>query len=448
MTAISNEQLGALYPAHIRTVRERTDQALAEAGFDALVIAAGDLRIQFLDDAPYPFKVNPHFKWWVPIVDNPNCFVIYQPGNKPSLVYYQPVDYWYKPAGTPQGFWVDQFDIKVIGDAEHAKQHFPTGRVAVIAEHDGFTNGSNGGAVMNPEPLMHRLHYERSWKTDYEIECIRQANIRGARGHREAEKAFRAGESEYEIHLAYLRASDQTEEEIPYSNIIALNENASVLHYTQHERERIDVTRRHSFLIDAGAAVNGYASDITRTYSRENDEFAQLIGAMDDMQLGLVTQIAPDVNYPDIHMSAHRGVAEIVVRFDFVRGLDADAVVEKRISSTFLPHGVGHFLGLQVHDVAGFAANAHGATLAKPEGHPYLRLTRKVQPRMVFTIEPGLYFIEPLLSELQKSENAKYVNWQKVDAFRKFGGIRIEDDVVVTENGRANLTRTAFAEVS
>jgi len=332
----------------------------------------------------------------------------------------------------------------VIGDAEHAKQHFPTGRVAVIAEHDGFIEGGTG----NPEPLMHRLHYERSWKTDYEIECIRQANVRGARGHVAAEKAFRAGESEYEIHLAYLRASDQTEEEIPYSNIIALNENASVLHYTQHERQRIDLTRRHSFLIDAGAAVNGYASDITRTYSREDDEFARLIAAMDDMQQALVADVAPEVNYPDIHMSAHRGVADIVVRFDFVRGLNADGVVEKRISSAFLPHGVGHFLGLQVHDVAGFAANAHGATLAKPEGHPYLRLTRKVQPRMVFTIEPGLYFIEPLLSELQKGENAKYINWEKVDAFRKFGGIRIEDDVVVTESGRDNLTRSAFDEVS
>jgi Xaa-Pro dipeptidase len=443
MTAINSEKLGALYPAHLRTVRERTDQALAEAGFDAIVIAAGDLRMQFLDDNAYPFKVNPHFKWWVPIVTNPNCFVIYEPGKKPSLVYYQPVDYWYKPAGTPQGFWVDQFDIKVIGDAGDAKQHFPAGRVAVIAEDDGIVQGS----VRNPEPLMLRLHYERSWKTDYEIECMRQANVRGARGHRAAEKAFRAGESEYEIHLAYLRASDQTEEEIPYSNIIAINENASVLHYTLHERERIDVTRRHSFLIDAGAAVNGYASDITRTYSRENDEFAQLIAAMDDMQQGLVAEVAPNVNYPDVHMSAHRGVAEIVVRFDFVRGLDAAGVVEKRISSTFLPHGVGHFLGLQVHDVAGFAANAHGATLAKPEGHPYLRLTRRVEPRMCFTIEPGLYFIEPLLSELQKSENAKYVNWQKVDAFRKFGGIRIEDDVVVTESGRENLTRAAFAEV-
>lgn len=444
MTAIQSAKLAALYPEHLRTVRERTDRALSECGFDALVIGAGTPRMAFLDDNAYPFRVNPHFKWWVPLIDNPHCYVIYKPGEKPALVYYQPVDYWYKPAGAPSGFWVDEFDVRVIPEAEHAKPHFPRGRVAVIAEEDGFVEG----CTLNPEALLHQLHFERSWKTDYELECLRQANVRGARGHRAAERAFRHGESEYEIHLAYLRASDQTEEELPYNNIIAINENASVLHYTLHERERIDVTRRHSFLIDAGASVNGYASDITRTYSREsNDEFAALIGAMDSMRQGLVGQVSPGVHYPDLHMKAHAGVAEILARFEFVRGLDAGAIVEKRISSTFLPHGVGHFLGLQVHDVAGFAANAHGATLAKPEGHPYLRLTRTIDPRMVFTIEPGLYFIESLLAELHKSENARYVNWEKVDLFRRFGGIRIEDDVAVTGDGHENLTRDAFKAV-
>ena len=131
-----------------------------------------------------------------------------------------------------------------------------------------------------------------------------------------------------------------------------------------------------------------------------------------------------------------------------VEGVDADGIVKKRISSTFLPHGVGHYIGLQVHDVGGFMADPAGNTIEKPEGHPYLRLTREVEPSMVFTVEPGLYFIEPLLSDLKKSENAKYVNWPKVDAFRKFGGIRIEDDVVVTQSGHENLTRDAFAQLS
>src|SRR5205085_10924943 len=127
--------------------------------------------------------------------------------------------------------------------------------------------------------------------------------------------------------------------------------------------------------------------------------------------------------------------------------LDADAIVEKGISSAVFPHGVGHFPGLQLHDVAGFMADPSGKTIPKPEGHPYLRLTRKVEPRFVFTVEPGLYFIDPLLAELRKSDNAKYVDWPRVDSFRKYGGIRIEDNVVVTEGGHENLTRKAFAAV-
>jgi Xaa-Pro dipeptidase len=91
-------------------------------------------------------------------------------------------------------------------------------------------------------------------------------------------------------------------------------------------------------------------------------------------------------------------------------------------------------------------ADRSGTNIPKPPGHPYLRLTRTVEPAHVFTVEPGMYFIAPLLADLEKSPNAKYINWPKVDEFRKFGGIRIEDDVVVTTTGHENLTRAAFAE--
>jgi Xaa-Pro dipeptidase len=274
---------------------------------------------------------------------------------------------------------------------------------------------------------------------------MRGANRIGARAHRAAERAFRSGATEYDIHLEFLRAANSTEEELPYANIIGFNENASVLHYIQHDRRKLDASRRFSFLIDAGAAVNGYASDITRTYSQRNDEFEQLIKAFDAGQQEICASVKPKVNYPELHMQAHRMVARLLQQFQFTRNIDADGIVEKRVSTAFFPHGVGHYIGLQVHDVGGFMADAKGNTIDKPEGHPYLRLTREVEPNMVFTVEPGLYFIEPLLSDLKKSENAKFVNWPKVDAFRKFGGIRVEDDVVVTANGHENLTRAAFA---
>jgi Xaa-Pro dipeptidase len=434
-----SDRLAALYPAHLKTVTERHDRALAATKYDSVVIAAGEPIVAFLDDNTYPFRPNPHFKAWVPVTTNPHCFIIYKPGSKPRLVYWQPVDYWYKPAPTPSGYWVDSFDISIASSPEDARRHFPSsGRVAFIGDL------AKPVGEANPRDLLERLHYERSWKTDYEIECMRQANVKGARGHRAAEKAFRAGATEYAIHLEFLRASDQTEEEIPYSNIIALNENASVLHYVLHERENGKV---NSFLIDAGASVNGYASDITRTYSRNDDEFARLIAAMDSAQLQICDAVKPGQNYPDLHMLAHRKVAEILTGFQLTRDIDADGIVEKRISTAFFPHGLGHFIGLQVHDVAGFHADETGRHIPKPEGHPFLRLTRKIEPRFVFTIEPGFYFIEPLLADLKKSDDAKYINWAKVDDFRKFGGVRIEDDVVVTENGHENLTRAAFAQV-
>ena len=156
------------------------------------------------------------------------------------------------------------------------------------------------------------------------------------------------------------------------------------------------------------------------------------------------------MNYIDLHLLAHRKVAEILVRVR-VRAATSTptGVVETGISSTFFPHGLGHFLGLQVHDVGRLPGTTAPATPSpKPDGHPYLRLTRVVEPGMVFTIEPGLYFIESLLGELQKSENAKYVDWTKVDEFRKFGGIRIEDDIVVTETGNENLTRRRSPDVA
>jgi len=441
MTATGPDKLASLYPAHLDTVRDRYGSALTASGFDAVVIFSGAQRYLFLDDMPYPFKVNPHFKSWLPVINNPHCFLVYEPGKRPRLVYWQPVDYWYKRAGAPSGYWTSHFDIEVIADEADARRHLPRGgRTAWLGEFEEQVDGQ-----VNPAPLLSRVDYARAWKTEYEIECMRQANDVGVRGHLAAERAFRAGASEYDIHLDYLRASGQTEDELPYSNIIALNENGAVLHYHDHDRKQLDPARRHSFLIDAGGSTNGYASDITRTYSWERDEFAELIEAMETMQQELVAEVKPGLNYPDLHLLAHHKIGEILARFQFVREVDSAGMVAKGITSTFLPHGVGHYIGLQVHDVGAFLADESGKTIDKPAGHPNLRLTRVVEPTHVFTVEPGLYFIESLLAELASSENSRYVNWPKVDAFRKFGGIRIEDDIVVRPEGHENLTRDAFA---
>jgi Xaa-Pro dipeptidase len=115
------------------------------------------------------------------------------------------------------------------------------------------------------------------------------------------------------------------------------------------------------------------------------------------------------------------------------------------VSSAFFPHGIGHLIGLQVHDVGGFAESDRGGTIPKPDGHPFLRLTRTLEPGMVVTIEPGLYFIDLLLEELRDKGLGPSVDWERVAAFKPFGGVRIEDDVACTAGEPQNLTRDAFA---
>lgn len=437
-----NTMLAELYPNHLATMQRYADAALKRAGFGHLVVAAGTPTYRFLDDASYPFFVNPQFKAWLPVTRAPGSWLVHTPGQRPKLIYLQPRDYWHVVPAAPSGYWVEHFDIVIVCEPKDVPAQLPKNlsHCAIVGE----AHAAIGDAVPNnPLALLNYLHYQRACKTDYELAMMRVAQKLGARAHRAAEAAFRAGASEYGIHMAYLGAAHETENELPYNNIIALNEHGAVLHYTDLERN--PPSHSHSFLIDAGASFHGYAADITRTYAGERDgEFQALIDAVDTAQRGFAAMVRPDQDYPALHIHAHYELAKILHEYDFVR-MSPESMVESGVSSTFFPHGLGHLIGLQVHDVGGFQKNEAGETLAKPAGHPYLRLTRKIEPRQVMTIEPGLYFIDMLLAELKAKSVAKDVNWAKVDIFRKYGGIRIEDDVACTDGEPENLTRNAFA---
>lgn len=437
--------LASLYPAHVETLKARHDKALAASGFDHFVAFSGNPHVIFLDDMDYPFKANPHVKYWAPVVDNPFCFVVYTPGKKPKFVYNRPVDYWHKVAGEPEGYWVDQFDIVSIATPQEAKKHMPKrGKIAFVGEPDPVFDGWRFAAT-NPEALLNPLHFDRAKKTPYEAACMREATVKGVRAHIAAARAFTSGASEFEIHLEYLRATGHMEHELPYGNIIAMNRNAAVLHYMDTDRRRLPESERHSFLIDAGAQHVGYACDITRTWAQRNDEFAALVRAVDAMQQRLVAMIKPGVDYKEVQLTTHLETAKILAEFGIIK-CAPESALKNGVSAAFFPHGVGHLIGLQVHDVAGFMADESGRTIPKPAGQPYLRLTRIVEKDMAFTIEPGIYFIDSLLDEVKKGKHKKDVDWDRVADFHRYGGIRIEDDVLVTDDGCENLTRNEWAK--
>jgi Xaa-Pro dipeptidase len=440
-----SDLLASLYPAHLAEQIRRTDAALNTADFENLVIYSGSQHLMFLDDHYYPYKVNPHFKAWLPLVELPECFLIYSIGAKPRLVYFQPVDYWYKPPEAPSGYWVEHFDVRPVVTVDATRDLLPPKleRTAFVGEWRTEFGGW-GLLQVNPATLLNALHFARAVKTPYELECMRRASMLGATAHTAAERAYRAGASEYEVHMEYLRAMGQREEELPYNNIVAFNRHAAVLHYQFLDRRPPIEAERHSLLIDAGAACNGYAADITRTYAYRDREFGELIGRLDRVQQDLCQAIGPGVDYKEVHLLAHRKLAGLLREAEFISA-SADEAVASGLSGVFFPHGVGHLLGLQVHDAGGFMRDASGAQIGKPAGHPNLRLTRTLEPGFVVTVEPGIYFIDSLLEGTHANGTAGQINWPRVDAHRKFGGIRIEDNVAVTADGRENLTRSAFA---
>ena len=429
-----------LYPAHLSTIKTRVDTAMSRHGFDYLLVASGIEKMRFLDDLPYPFKVNPHFKQWLPLTRHPHCWIAYTPGRKPVLAYYQPDDYWHVPPSPPEGEWVEHFDIRVLADPAEAVLHLPSnGRSAIIGEADAALPGFEPN---NPKGVLDYLHFHRAFKTPYELALMRLAQRKGARGHVAARHAFLGRESEAGINAAFLAAAGHTDSDVPYNNIVALNQNGATLHYQYKQFE--SPSEHRSLLIDAGAEVDGYASDITRTWANGDQDFAELVSAVDHEQQQLAGKVRADLDYRDLHLETHLRLGGVLKALDIV-DMDPGNMLETGVTSTFFPHGLGHPIGLQVHDVAGFS-DVDGKLIARPEGHPFLRMTRTLAPGMVVTIEPGIYFIPTLLEKLKATPHSKSVNWKKVEHLTRFGGVRIEDEVHCTDSAPENLTRDAFAE--
>mgnify|MGYP006145656469 CR=1 FL=1 len=257
-----------LFAQHLDTLQQRTRDILQQQGLGGLAIHSGQTHRIFLDDQDYPFKVNPQFKAWLPVLDNPHCWLLVDGVSKPVLLFYRPVDFWHKVADLPNAFWVDFFDIRFLTKPEQVADHLPADKQewAYLGGHLEVAQLVGLGQP-NPEAVLNYLHYHRAYKTPYELECLRDANRIGVRGHIAAKDSFMAGASEFEINLAYMKAVGQGANEAPYGNIVAINRNAAILHYTHLSTQRVPDAERYSFLIDAGVDVHGYASDITRTWA-------------------------------------------------------------------------------------------------------------------------------------------------------------------------------------
>lgn len=226
----------------------------------------------------------------------------------------------------------------------------------------------------------------------------------------------------------------------PVSFPIILSQDGQTLH--NHDHSKV-LKEGRMMVTDAGAETQQhYCSDITRTVPVGGKFSARQAGvyqAVLDANMEAIKAIKPGVKYRDIHFLACRTLVDGLKKIGLMKG-DTTAAVEARAHTLFMPHGLGHMMGMDVHDMEGLGENYVGydenTKRATEFGNAYLRLGKELKPGMVLTVEPGTYFIPALIDQFRKEGiYNEFIDFDVVETYKDFGGIRIEDDVLVTKTG-------------
>ena len=431
----------SLFKQHIDEKLARFQAILESLDYDQIIIGSGSGNLQFQDDMAYPFKANPYFREWMPLDKRSNCFLQIQRNTlKPRLYLSCKEDIWHTapqelPIEFSQHIEITEYsNIETLKDTMLKHQD----RLLFINETNDFDIPDNH---WNPRQALSAIDFQRRSKTAYEQACIRQATKLAVPAHRAAECAFMAGATELEIASAYLSACKKSENDMPYAIIAGINEHAAVLHHHQLNSQPVEP---RSFLIDAGVQYNNYASDITRTYAFDKgSDFSAMIQCLDIAQQQLVEEGGIGKSPMDLQFLAQQKIAEILIDFKLLK-VSVEQALDNNIINTFFPHGLGHHLGSNVHDKGSRLANPQGDLISASKKYPNLRASAPMQANQVYTVEPGIYFIPSLLNKLRVNQ-PNSVDWDQIENWIPYGGIRIEDNIILHADGRLeNITRQAF----
>jgi Xaa-Pro aminopeptidase len=281
------------------------------------------------------------------------------------------------------------------------------------------------------------LNSVRRQKDTLELDRMRTAERATSAGFAALVALIEPGRTERELQVELEAAFFRNGADyLAFDTIVGGGPNSAVLHFHPSARRLQD---GELVLIDAGGEFRHYASDITRTYpvsgqfTPEQAEVNALVHAAGLAAIGLCK---PGAEWRDVHRAAALVVAEGLVEFGVLRG-EPDALVTTGAAALFFPHGVGHLVGLGIRD----AGEVLPGRDAPDDGLPPLRMDLPLLPGFVTTVEPGIYFIPALLGDARLRERHRdTVDWERVDGLLGFGGIRIEQNVLITDDGADVLT--------
>ncbi|NLT67338.1 MAG: aminopeptidase P family protein [Acidobacteria bacterium] len=405
----------------------------------------------------YPFRQNSHFLYYTGLSE-PDLLMLSFPEQDHDILFAREADIddivWTGPTRSRAELARDA-GIDIAEEIERVKEHLAGvrsdgARIHYLPPYQ-YSSLYRAAQLLNMEPaevianvsqvLMEEVAKQRSIKTEVEIAEIEDALAITDLMHRAAMAEMGPGKRESEIAGVMQGIALAHDRQQAYNPIVTIR--GEVLH--NHSYSGI-MQEGQLLLIDAGVeSPLFYASDITRTFPVSGRFTAKQAGIYQivlRMQLGTIGMIKSGISYRDVHLAACRIMAEGLRETGLMRGNPSDAI-EAGAHALFFPHGIGHMLGLDVHDMEDLGDIVGYGKKEKRSGQfglNYLRLSRPLEHGFVLTVEPGIYFIPALIERWQKENlHSEFIDYEKVNGYLGFGGIRIEDNILVTPTGATVL---------
>lgn len=393
----------------------------------AFYVASEKMRLHPHSDQAQAFRQRRYFLWLTGSDDLADAHVVYDPRADKLVLYLPPIDdddvMW---SGMP----ILPKEALAKFDADEVKYatDIAADMSALGAVH-GVETPADAYAVTADNKLLAAFDEARVIKDEYELGLLKEAARRTDTCHLAVMSSVPIQTNERHIHAEFVyHAIRQGSKQMAYDPICCAGPHASTLHWVRNDGP---MDGQLIVLIDAGVEVNGYAADVTRCYPISgvwSKEARQVYDLVLKMQTETMSRVKPGVAWEELHLLAHRILIDALLEWGvFKKEFTAAELYDAGASAAFYPHGLGHMLGLDTHDTAGHADYDDPDVKLR-----YLRIRRKLGAGMVVTVEPGCYFSETLIDALGAR---KYVDKDVLARYMPVGGVRIEDDVLVTRDG-------------
>lgn len=404
-----------------------------------------DLELYQYCDQTKPIRQNRYF-FYLSGCEIPGCHVLYDAEADKLTLFLPNIDYedvmW---SGMPLSLEeaLDKFDVdavKYVDTLESTlKASSDKGLTIFTTDINKWNESFKQFLTEKETDFFYALDEARMIKDDFEIELMRHAAAITDKCHLGVMSATPIETNETHIHAEFMyHALRQGSKYQLYDPICCSGPNCSTLHYVKNDDEI--GPEKKSVLIDAGAEWSCYASDVTRCFPINGDwtkEHLEIYTTVLKMQKATMAMIKPGASWDAIHLKAHKVMISEFIKLGIFKNFSEEEIFHSNISARFFPHGLGHLLGMDTHDVGG-----HPNYEDPDPKLRYLRLRRDLKEGMVLTDEPGVYFSPFLLKDILEDESKmKYINKDVLDKYWYVGGVRIEDDLLITSDGFENFTK-------